>query len=260
MLTGTLFANGDNLNNYSFQEKTLVSNSNKISQIGLGNSLVKGNNGTSYTSGANKPKSSKIPSIRPAAQHGSMKSHQSQSASLSPHSRSLASPLSMHQQSKPNQKLQNVSSPMTNEVDQSMVSNGAVKVADGVRMQPMTTIVARNGSPYSGEGGSDVTHKGTRVTYQFDKEENPGKITCPYNQDGHLANESHSVSKKIQKENLFSAYETDCLTLYSPSEGQKISVVDIMDKKMSYLSLKQPTLLVGIKAAEALSSENDHVQ
>ena len=227
----------ENLNNYAFQEKTLVRNSNKISQIGLRNSVVKGNNGTSDTVGANKPKSSKIPSVRPTAQHASMKSHQSQSASLSPHSRSPASPpLSMHQQSKP-MSVQNDSSPKTNEVNKSMVSNGSVKVADGVHiMQPMATMVAGNGSPYSGEGGSDVTHKGTRVTYKFDKEENPGKVTCLYNQVGYMANESHSVSKEFPKENLFPAYETNCLTRYSPTEGQKISVVDILDKKMSSLS------------------------
>ncbi|XP_020275339.1 uncharacterized protein DDB_G0271670-like isoform X2 [Asparagus officinalis] len=57
---------------YFDAEKSLVRNSNKISQIGLRSSLLKGNSGTSADAvGTNRPKSSKTPSIRPAARKDS---------------------------------------------------------------------------------------------------------------------------------------------------------------------------------------------
>ncbi|XP_020267567.1 probable serine/threonine-protein kinase dyrk2 isoform X2 [Asparagus officinalis] len=199
---------------YFDAEKTLPNNSNKISQVGLRNSLLKGNSGSSNTVGANKLKSSKIPSIKPPVQLVSMNFHssQAQSTPLSSQMMSPASPRSIHQQSKPAQ-VHKDSSPVTSESCISVACKGAVNAAAQLQVRPVET------------SDSGVVHNGTAAPCQFDNEEKHTQLT--------------------QKENLSPANETNCSVQQSPSECQKMSVVDIMDKKMSSLSLSETADLVG---------------
>lgn len=192
---------------YAFQEKTLIGSSNKISQIGLRNSSLKDDGGPTNAVAGNKPRSTKIPSIMPA-QHACVNFHslQAQQTPLSSHSMSLALPQSTHPLSKPAQ-------------------------------------VHKDLSPLTGESSHGVVNKGaneSQTTYQFDEEVKHAQLTSGYNQDGHMANEFHSVSIRSQKENLISTSDANCFPRDSPNECQKI-LVDIVDKEMSSLSLSETT-------------------
>ncbi|KAJ6841658.1 putative serine/threonine-protein kinase dyrk2 isoform X1 [Iris pallida] len=192
---------------YFDAEKTIVHSSNKLSQTSLRSSLVKSTTETSnIIAGPNKLKSTKIPSVRPAAQPVAMNFANSTKESPPNQQNHLtrpASPISICQHSESAQLHWDL---------------------------PSHTSKDNHNVVFTSAEVAEMVHPASAATIQTDGQ-------------GRMEN-IHLVSNTSEKENLSPVSETNGATQELTSEGKNISMVEIMGKKICSLSLSETSNIV----------------
>ncbi|XP_008789037.2 copine family protein 2-like isoform X2 [Phoenix dactylifera] len=246
---------------YFDAEKSLGRNVETFSQPGKLRNIIR-STGNRNPVGVNKPKPSKLQLIRPAAKNASTKCDPPRIQLTGPsstHNMKPASPTYLQQLSEPSElggtirmtenhyscsDVSKVLPPCLSEESHSKVS----KVANGV---VDTDEFGQFSNPSSG-GQTCQEHSEFVTAFPIENESMMsngkygdciGKVktyeqpSCGYIKQSHMESDLHSVTRSIEKENLFPADETDGRSKDLLAKNLMLPMVESIEEKVSSLSL-----------------------